>query len=254
MNIAYANKRTFLTRFDPRMLLLWYLFFATMPWFIYNRTVLVLLFLTMLVLAAVSRVSGLIIALMAFSTFCNLIYLVVLALVIGGDLEAFASMLTLTFKLLAVALVSVAVFASLDPEKFSDALLSLKVPGQVCFGISYGYRMIPILVEQYQQIISSYRLRGRMPTGGRWLRSRKLFYLGRIAVLAFYPMLLGTAKRTRTTVEALEIKGFTYALHNPEAKRLKLSYLRLTYRDALFVAGTALYLTIIFAIGRMFPI
>ena len=36
---------------------------------------------------------------------------------------------------------------------------------------------------------------------------------------AFYPLMLNTAKRSRTTVEALEIKGYRYAAVNKAVKR-----------------------------------
>lgn len=160
LRTAYGNKNTFLSRIDPRVLLIWYSFFTISPWFFYNRTVLVALFAVSLTLALTSRVSGLILFLMAFSTFMNLVYIGVLALFLGGNGEAFLALITLTLKLLIMGLASVAVFTSIDPEKLSDALLAMKVPAPFSFGISYGYRMIPILVEQYKDVFASYRMRG----------------------------------------------------------------------------------------------
>ena len=103
-----------------------------------------------------------------------------------------------------------AVFTSVDPEKFSDSLLSFGVPAKFGFGVSYGYRMLPILLEEYENIIHSFRLRGKKPAKGLFY-TRYLYYYAKMAVIAFYPMMLNTAKRTRTTVEALEVRGFSYS-------------------------------------------
>ncbi|QMV41817.1 energy-coupling factor transporter transmembrane component T family protein [Cohnella cholangitidis] len=242
LRTAYGNKNTFLSRIDPRVLLIWYAFFTISPWFFYDRTVLVALFAVSLTLALTSRVSGLILFLMAFSTFMNLVYIGVLALFLGGNGEAFLALITLTLKLLIMGLASVAVFTSIDPEKLSDALLAMKVPAPFSFGISYGYRMIPILVEQYQDVFASYRMRGAPPTRKGWLSWRIGYYFCKICVLAFYPTLLNTAKRVRTTVEALEMRGFTYTLVSGDARRLKLSRMSVRPIDGLFCLLTIFYI------------
>ena len=61
--------------------------------------------------------------------------------------------------------------------------------------------------------------------------------------------MLATAKRSRTTVEALETRGFSYGMKNPAAKKLKLSHLILSARDVLFLSGTAVYTALLFWIG-----
>lgn len=50
-----------------------------------------------------------------------------------------------------------------------------------------------------------------------------LIYQVKIIMLAFYPLMLNTAKRSRTTVEALELKGYRYAATNRAVKRIKLA-------------------------------
>ena len=57
--------------------------------------------------------------------------------------------------------------------------------------------------------------------------------------MAFYPLMLNTAKRSRTTVEALEIKGYRYASTNQKVKKMKLSSLALGKNDGIFVAASA---------------
>ena len=70
--------------------------------------------------------------------------------------------------------------------------------------------------------------------------------MAKILILAFYPLILNTAKRTRTTVEALEVKGFTYAIKDPKVKRIKLAYLKILPRDYIFITASALYVALLF--------
>jgi energy-coupling factor transport system permease protein len=65
----------------------------------------------------------------------------------------------------------------------------------------------------------------------------------RIAVQAFYPLVLNTAKRTRTTVEALETRGFTSATRDGAGRRLRSAHLRYTAGDATLVGVTVAVVT-----------
>ncbi|MUT67936.1 energy-coupling factor transporter transmembrane protein EcfT [Paenibacillus sp. NEAU-GSW1] len=246
MRTAFGRQSTLLSKFDPRILLIWYSFFAVAPWFIHNKAVLLGLLVPMIVLTLSSKVSPLVLIILGVGLVSEIGYILAGSLLFGGSLDAVWPMMTLTLKLLIISLSSIAVFNSMDPEKLSDALLSLGMPGQFSFGVSYGYRMLPILIEEYHNIIHSYRLRGRSPANKGVLRWRSLVYMARISVYAFYPLILNTAKRTRTTVEALEVKGFTYALVSPEAKKLKLAYLRVRPADFLFLAVSLLYVAALF--------
>ncbi|MNI67495.1 Cobalt transport protein [compost metagenome] len=142
----------------------------------------------------------------------------------------------------------------MDPEKLSDGLLSIGVPKQVSFGIAYGYRMLPSLLEEYHHIFLSFRLRGVAPKRHGILYWRSITYFLKIAVLSFYPLILSIAKRTRTTVEALEAKGFSYAYQSPEVKKIKLSYMRFTIRDAVFLVVSAMYICLIYALASVYTL
>ena len=61
---------------------------------------------------------------------------------------------------------------------------------------------------------------------------------------AFYPLLLNTAQRSRTTVEALETKAHRYAAVNKAGKKMKLAALKLTYNDLLFLAISFLWIAV----------
>jgi energy-coupling factor transport system permease protein len=252
MRTAFGRQSVLLSRFDPRILIVWYSFFAVAPWFFHNKTVLLGMLIPMIFLTISSKVSPLVLIIMGIGLVSEIAYILFGSLLFGGSLEAVWPLLTLTLKILIISLASIAVFSSMDPEKLSDALLSMGMPAQFSFGVSYGYRMLPILIEEYHNLIHSFRLRGRSPRKKGFLKWRSLVYMGKIAVCAFYPLILNTAKRTRTTVEALEVRGFTYALISPDAKRLKLAYLRVKPLDFVFLGCSALYMIALLAFGHMF--
>lgn len=246
LRTAYGQSMTFLSRFDPRILMLWYSFFAITPWFIHNKVILLGFLIAIAILTYTSKPSLLVLLVLAIGLISDAAYMLVVSLLFGGGLAAAWALSTLTLKLLVITLASIAVFTSMDPERLSDGLLSLGLPAQFSFGVAYGFRMLPILIEEYNNILYSYRLRGKSPDK-RGLRM--LIYTFKLSVIAFYPLILNTAKRTRTTVEALEIKGFTYAMHDPKVKKLKLSYLKITGKDVAFLMISAVYIAIIFYIG-----
>ena len=68
---------------------------------------------------------------------------------------------------------------------------------------------------------------------------------------SFYPLMLNTAKRSRTTVEALEIKGYRYAAVNKEVKKMKLATLKVTYDDLLFLAVSFLWMAVVIFAGTL---
>lgn len=254
LRTAYGQSMTFLSRFDPRILMAWYSFFAVVPWFIHNKAILLGFLIAVAVLTYSSKPSLLVLIVLAIGLISDAAYMLVVSLLFGGGLAAAWALSTLTLKLLVITLASIAVFSSMDPERLSDGLLSLGVPAQFSFGVAYGFRMLPILIEEYNNILYSYRLRGKSPDKKGLINWKMLIYSVKLSVVAFYPLILNTAKRTRTTVEALEIKGFTYAMHDPKVKKLKLSYLKIKRRDLVFLGLSALYIVAVFYIGSFFEV
>lgn len=250
MRTAFGRQSTFLSRFDPRMLIIWYCFFAIAPWLIDNKLVLLGMLIPMIVLTFSSKVSPLVLIIMGIGLLSEMTYIVLTSLLFGGSLAGAFALLTLTMKILVISLASIAIFSSMDPEKLSDAMLSLGMPAQFSFGVSYGYRMLPILIEEYHNLIHSYRLRGKAPERKGPLRINSLLYMIRLSMIAFYPLMLNTAKRTRTTVEALEVRGFTYSMVSGEAKRLKLAYLKITRADYAFIIVSAIYMAGLLILGH----
>jgi energy-coupling factor transport system permease protein len=167
-------------------------------------------------------------------------YLLFVSLLFGGNATTILPLLLMTLKVAIVSLASVTVFSGLDPDKLANGLEWFGFPERLSFSISFSYRMLPILMEEFQNILLSYRLRGNTPAKVTLMGKVKwLIYQVKIIMMAFYPLMLNTAKRSRTTVEALELKGYRYASTNKAVKRLRLSSLRLSKKDVIFVCLSA---------------
>lgn len=242
---AYGNDDTFIAKLDPRVLLVWYLFFALVPWFVDRLPFLLGTFLLVAVTTVMARVAGLVLLLFVVGVFSQTGYLFVVSLLFGGNAETIVPLLILTLKVATVSLASVTVFSGLDPDRLSNGLMWFGCPERLSFSISYAYRMLPMLMEEFQNVLLSYRLRGNAPdSSGFTGKVRYLIYQIRVIIHAFYPLMLNTAKRSRTTVEALEIKGYRNAAVSPEVKKLKLASLKVGYDDMLFVAVSFLWMAL----------
>ncbi len=234
---AYGNDDTVIAKLDPRILLVWYLFFAIVPWFVNDVVFLAGCFILVAATTILARVAGLVLVLFGLGVFSQTGYMFIVSLFFGGNWETIIPLLIMTLKVATVSLASVTVFSGLDPDRLSNGLMWYGCPERLSFSISYAYRMLPMLMEEFQNVLLSYRLRGNAPDsttfGGK---IKYLIYQIKVIVHAFYPLMLNTAKRSRTTVEALEIKGYRYAAVNKEVKKMKLSSLKVGYNDMMFAA------------------
>ena len=242
---AYGNDDTVIAKLDPRVLLAWYLVVGLVPWFVSDLWFLGACFLLVLVTTKLARVAGLVLALFAVGVFSQTGYLFIVALFYGGDISTAAPLLMMTLKVATCSLASVTVFSGLDPDRLSNGLMWYGCPERLSFSISYAYRVLPMLMEEFQNILLSYRLRGNPPAHETWTgKVRYLVYQVKIVMQAFYPLMLNTAKRSRTTVEALEIKGYRYAAVDKQVKRMKLRTLQVTTNDFLFLALSLLWISL----------
>lgn len=242
---AYGNDDTVIAVRDPRILLVWYLFFGLVPWFVNDLPFLLGCFLLVMVTTILAKVAGLVLLLFAVGVFSQTGYLLIATWIFGGDASAIAPLLVLTLKVATISLASVTVFSGLDPDRLSNGLMWFGCPERLSFSISYAYRMLPMLMEEFQNVLLSYRLRGNPPAHETVPGKIKyLIYQIKIIIHAFYPLMLNTAKRSRTTVEALEIKGYRYATVNKEVRKMKLSSLKVTYDDLIFLAISFLWVAV----------
>ena len=239
---AYGNNNTVIAALDPRILLLWYLFFGLVPWFVNDLPFLLGCFALVMVTTILAKVAGLVLFLFAVGVFSQTGYLLVVTLLFGGDASAVQPLLILTLKVAAISMASVTVFSGLDPDRLSNGLMWYGCPERLSFSISYAYRILPMLMEEFQNVLLSYRLRGNPPAHDTvWGKIRYLIYQVKMVVHAFYPLMLNTAKRSRTTVEALEIKGYRYAAASREVRKMKLSSLRVSCNDLIFISASILW-------------
>ena len=209
---AYGNDDTVIAALDPRILIAWYLFFGLVPWFVNDLSFLLVSFLLVMATTIMAHVAGLVLFLFALGVFSQTGYLFLVTLLFGGDASAIAPLLVLTLKVATISLASVTVFSGLDPDRLSNGLMWFGCPERLSFSISYAYRMLPMLMEEFQNVLLSYRLRGNPPAHDTLMgKVRYLVYQVKIVMESFYPLMLNTAKRSRTTVEALELRGYRYA-------------------------------------------
>ena len=251
---AFGKPDVYLAKIDARVLIFWYLVVSLMPWFTFNNTILITIIVYAAFLSVISRVSPLILTLLFIGIVTELFTIfVITAFFGGGSLETVMPLLTLSMKIFIMSIASVSVFASMSPEKLSDGLLSLGLPAQFSFAVSYAFRMLPILLDEYHQIFQSFRLRGKTPEDHGFLKWRIIYYYIKVIVKSFYPLMLNVAKRTRLTIEALEVRGFSYSLHNKEAKKQKLSYLKVRKKDYIFIFSQLVIILLIWWFGSTFP-
>ena len=242
---AYGNDDTAIAALDPRILLAWYLFFGLVPWFVNDIPFLLGCFILVMATTIMARIAGLVLFLFALGVFSQTGYLLIVTLLFGGNASAIAPLLVLTLKVATISLASVTVFSGLDPDRLSNGLMWYGCPERLSFSISYAYRMLPMLMEEFQNVLLSYRLRGNPPSSDTFIGKIKyLIYQIKVIIHAFYPLMLNTEKRSRTTVEALEIKGYRYAAVSKEVRKMKLSSLKVTYNDQIFLAVSFLWVAV----------
>ncbi|MBQ6994206.1 MAG: energy-coupling factor transporter transmembrane protein EcfT [Lachnospiraceae bacterium] len=242
---AYGNDDTIIAKLDARVLLVWYSFFAIVPWFADNLIFLAGCFCLVAATTILARVAGLVLFLFGIGVFSQTGYMFVVSLFFGGNVDTVVPLLVLTLKVTTVSLASITVFSGLDPDKLSNGLMWFGCPERLAFSIAYAYRILPMLMEEFQNILLSYRLRGNAPDNSSFIGKIKyLCYQIQVIMRVFYPLMLNTAKRSRTTVEALELKGYRYAAVNKEVKKLKVAQMKISYDDLLFLAVSVLWVAV----------
>lgn len=256
MRTAYDNDDALLNKFDPRIVIIWAGIFVIVPWFFYEPEPLFVMLVTSLLLAYLSQTSIYLLALLIFGSVSNIGFIVVLSSVVywwqggsGGLQEAVVdnsvALLPFTMKLTVISVVSLAAFSAMSPNKLAKGMLSLRVPRPFTFAIAYGYRMMPVLLEEYHDLVNSLRLRNKAPEDRGLLRWRYYLYLLKLSIKAFYPMTFNVAKRSRVTVEAMETKGFSYSLGNEASRELRLGDLEVQPRDVTFMLVSLLFVVMV---------
>ena len=211
------------------------------------------IFLFLLVTASLARIAPLVLFLFGIGVFTQTGYLLLVSLLFGGNGETLIALLVMTLKVAAVSLASITVFSGLEPDRLANGLEWFGCPERLSFSISFAYRLLPTLMEEFQNILLSYRLRGNPPAADTLKgKVRWLIYQVKIIMLAFYPLMLNMAKKSRTTVEALELRGYRYASQNKKVKRMRLGSLRLCRTDVLFLTVSVVWMAGTFLLPVLF--
>ena len=240
---AYGNTDTLIASLDSRVLLIWYLFFGLVPWFSDDLIFLMSCFILVLITTKLAHVAGLVLVVFGIGVFSQSGYLFIVSLFFGGNASTIMPLLIMTLKVATCSLASITVFSGLDPDKLSNGLMAFGCPERLSFSIAYAYRILPILMEEFQNVLLSFRLRGKAPTHETFKgKAQYLWYQLKTIMYAFYPLMLNTAKRSRTTVEALEIRGYRNAAVDKRVKKLKLATLKLSANDGIFVCLSILWI------------
>lgn len=242
---AYGNDDTHIAKLDPRILLVWYLFFGLVPWFLSDVKLLLCLFAFVVLTTKAAKIAPLVIFIFCIGVFSQSGYLLLVSLFFGGNSSTIIPLLVLTLKVAVVSLASITVFSGLDPDRLANGLLWFGCPDQLSVSISFAYRVLPMLMEEFQNILLSYKFRGKAPEHKSFIgKVKNLIYQIKIIILSFYPLMLNTAKRSRTTVEALELKGYRYAIKNPNVKKIKLAMLKVAQKDIAFVLISVVWVVV----------
>ena len=80
---AYGNDDTVIAVRDPRILLVWYLFFGLVPWFVNDLPFLLGCFLLVMVTTVLAKVAGLVLLLFAVGVFSQTGYLLIATWIFG---------------------------------------------------------------------------------------------------------------------------------------------------------------------------
>ncbi|WJE14203.1 energy-coupling factor transporter transmembrane component T [Halobacillus sp. ACCC02827] len=111
--------------------------------------------------------------------------------------------LSLSFRIIAFASLSLLfVFTTNMVEFLLSLMQQLRLPPKLAYGILAGYRFLPMMKDEFQQIRAAHRIRGieyASSLQGRWMQYQR--YL--------IPLLAGAIRKAERTAVAMESKGFT---------------------------------------------
>lgn len=205
---------------DPRIKLVWVLSYGIL--FFSDRFCLVIFSLLVAICAYVSSearrstyAQGVVIMLVFLGVFVGAIGI---EASVAGDVGVLLNGLILTFKWLAIVLSSVAFFVVTRPSDVVLALRSFRIPAVASFALGMGFRFLPVISEEFQQVLLAQRSRGL--DSGRGLES--LARLPLIVRSVSVPLLRVLFGRIDRTWIALSLKGVTVENYAPR-RPLKFS-------------------------------
>ena len=143
--------------------------------------------------------------------------------------------LTIGFRILCFLLYSLLFVATTDPTDFIISLIvQLKLSPKIGFGTLAGYRFVPLLSTEYQNIYEAHKVRGMKERSGAIAKIKRF---KKFAV----PLMVTAARKAQRVAIAMDSKGF-YAY--PE--RTYLRDIRIRKIDIMYIIIFILICVIIF--------
>ena len=147
----------------------------------------------------------------------------------GGNTETIVPLLIMTLKSRScVSCIDHGILGARSGPPGERACSGLAV-GQLSFSISFAYRILPVLMEEFQNILLSYRLRGNPPSkNGLAGKIRYLAYQIRMIIQAFYSADAQYGEAFQNDRGSVGTQGYRHSIQNPEVKKMKLAMLKVT--------------------------
>ena len=242
MKGTLADRKTFVSQLDERVLLVWQAFFSLAPFIVKDLKLLIFFFILVAVVAFLSHVTLLVFLIFVLSVMEKFAHIFIVSLFFGGNADTLLPVLILMLKTATVSLSAVAVYTTMNPQRLALALEYFHFPMWLVLSISLGYRMLPVVMGEYTSILTIYRERENMPERNG-VRSSVRWFVCQIKILifSFYPLMLNTAKRARTLGEVMEVRGYYEGMDNKNSKQLRFSKLKITKKDVLFLCISTLW-------------
>ncbi|RLF21853.1 MAG: hypothetical protein DRN15_10440 [Thermoprotei archaeon] len=250
--VLYVDVNSMIHRLDPRAKLYWvlcvFIWSMTFNHPIYAGMVLGIVLMTLILAKVIKEIKFAVTPLAILITMCITLWplfrregtIILFGL---GFLkiyqEAVLYAIAVGLRLTAMVLAGIALLLTTRIEELEAALVRLKLPYPMAFGISAVFRFIPTLMGDAYMVIAAQRARGVDPLKGSLLTKM------RNSAIIVAPIFMTSMRRLSTLPLAMESRGYI-----PTASRTYFIQLRMRATDYLYMVITTL-LTIVFILMRL---
>jgi len=239
----YQDINSFLHRLDPRSKLLVMLtFFVYALMFLTNPALLAVVFLFVLVYAAMGRALGNVWrsagVLLTIFTVTVIVWLLTMRgptkIILWFSVEGLYRGISGGFSLIIIIITSIVFVSTTKVEELTLACMRLGLPYRGAFAMSTAIRMIPLIAGTAETILQAQKSRGLDVDTGSFMQKLKKY------VPLLVPTIVSVIRGTSVFAMALESKGFGYSDN-------RVSYLTISYKPRDYVFSFVLLLFIAFA-------
>lgn len=228
----YQDISSFLHRLDPRSKLLVMLtFFIYALMFLQNAALLAIVFLFVLVYAAMGRslinVARSAKVLLTIFTVTVIVWLLTTRgptkIVLWFSMEGLFRGISGGFSLVIIIITSIVFISTTKIEELTMACIRLGLPYRGAFAVSTAIRMIPLIADTATTILQAQKSRGLDVDSGSFMQKLKKY------VPLMVPAIVSVIRGTTVFAMALESKGFGYS-------EARTNYIKIAFkaRDYLF--------------------